>query len=466
MRDLLPYVLAFLGTWWLHAAVLIALVLAGLRLAGPVAARTRERFLRAALLGSLASVLVATAWPLMGPRFEALPARVSAATPVEQVEPAAAWDVAPAPLPVSPAVSVPLAPTKLQVQAPATPFPWLPLALGLWLLFALATTLRAILSVRTLRSRLGARTPVNDPGFRASLDRLSQQAGMRRPPALTRFTGAGVPVVLGSWRPEISVPAHALALPSASRDALLAHELAHVERRDALWLRTYAAVGALLPFNPLVRMATRRLRSLAEQICDEQAVRWTHDPVGLAECLLTAATWLGTPRRTQLVPAMARDSRALKRRVEALLQAQPVRRAPLRTAFLGLALCAAPLLLPAVVEAGPDGSPADTPPARRPPAAVGEWLGEHKPVGCTTPTVGGQERLEGLIHRLSLQQLDSDVTALRTEIEALLPLLDRIPASPTRNRLRASLAARLTRIEAQMQAIGAAPADTEKEGAR
>ena len=62
MRDLLPHVLAYLATWWLHAAVLIALVAVGLYLAGPVAARTRERFYRAALFGSVLSVLVATLW--------------------------------------------------------------------------------------------------------------------------------------------------------------------------------------------------------------------------------------------------------------------------------------------------------------------------------------------------------------------------------------------------------------------
>jgi beta-lactamase regulating signal transducer with metallopeptidase domain len=468
MRDLLPHLLAFLATWWLHAAVLITLALVGLRLAGPVAARTKERFLRVALLGSLVSVLVATAWPLAGPRIEALPARVSPATPLERVEPAAAWEVAPAALPVPPAVLAPPAPAKLQVTAstPVAPFPWLPAALGLWVLFALGATLRAVLSLRALRARLGVRTPVDDAGYLAALKRLSEGAGLHSAPKLTRFAGDGVPVVLGCWRAEISVPVHALTLSSSARDALLAHEVAHVKRRDAVWLRVYALLGALLPLNPLVRLATRRLRTLAEQICDEQAVAWTRDPIGLAECLVTAASWMGAPTRTHLVPAMARDSRMLKQRVDALLREQPVRRAPARLTLLCVALLAAPLLLPAVVEAGADELAKASPPMPRRAPVPPE---EHKPAYATPlrmPRFPDPPELDPLFLELGLSALQQDVSALQREVRELLPLLERMPASPARDRLRSGLAARLQRIEAEMQAAIAAHAESKKEGAK
>ena len=466
MRDLLPHLLAFFATWWVHAAVLVSVVVVGLALAGPLAARTRERFYRLALLGSVVSVLAATAWPLLGPRFEAIPPHVSPHALQDpaslEASPAPATTALPAaPMPVFSTPRVP--PATPVVGAPSAPaFPWLPLVAGLWLCCAAFALLRAGLSLRTLRARLGTRTAVEDPDYVVALARLSRGAGLRRSPKLTRFAGDGVPVVLGCWRSEISVPVRALTLPGSARDALLAHEVAHVQRRDALWLRVYALFGALLPLSPFVRLATRRLRTLAEQICDEQAVNWTRDPIGMAECLVTAASWMGAPTRTHMAPAMARDARMLQQRVEALLERRPVRTAPVRLTLLVAALLATPLLLPTVVEAGPDkAAKTERPPVRRAPPFAAEPVPAPRPHAERT----AMPRVPD-IPEIGVLFLEQEIAALRQEVTELLPLLERLPQSPERDHLRASLAARVERIEAEMQAALRAHAESRKEGAK
>src|SRR5919108_1280759 len=104
---------------------------------------------------------------------------------------------------------------------------------------------------------------------------------------------------------------------------MLAHELAHLARRDSLWLVGASLIERLFFFQPLNRLARRELETAAEYLSDEWAMRKTGSAVSLAKCLATVAEWiqaspLGVPvaglaeRRSLLV---ARISRLLDERL-------------------------------------------------------------------------------------------------------------------------------------------------------
>jgi hypothetical protein len=174
-------------------------------------------------------------------------------------------------------------------------------------------------------------------------------------------------------------------------EALLAHELAHVERRDPLLLALCRAVEVVLFVQPLLRFARGRLVDEAEVLCDERAAGWTGDPAALASCLAEVATWVVAGRREELVPAMAARGSRLEGRVRGLLdgaasaRAGESRRRPvlLPVAWaLGLAPCAlgvAPLAIGGIgietAELGASGLEAEIvgaipPPAEASPAAL------------------------------------------------------------------------------------------------
>jgi hypothetical protein len=123
---------------------------------------------------------------------------------------------------------------------------------------------------------------------------------------------------------EICVPVRALReLPHDELRALLAHEAAHVVRRDAAWLAIVAAVRALGWWQPLNLVAAARLRLAMELCCDERAAAEPHERAALARCLITVAEW--SVEEYPGFPAMASRGSALRRRLETLLDDVPRR---------------------------------------------------------------------------------------------------------------------------------------------
>src|SRR5438093_5821577 len=124
------------------------------------------------------------------------------------------------------------------------------------------------------------------------------------------------PVALGLS--EICVPELALSdLGAEQQRSMLAHELAHLARRDSLWLAGASLIERCFFFQPLNRLARRELETTAEYLSDEWATRKTGSAVALAKCLATVAEWiqaspLGVPvaglaeRRSFLVSRIAR----------------------------------------------------------------------------------------------------------------------------------------------------------------
>jgi Zn-dependent protease with chaperone function len=89
---------------------------------------------------------------------------------------------------------------------------------------------------------------------------------------------------------EICVPVRALReLPHDELRALLAHEAAHVVRRDPAWLAVAAAVRALGWWQPLNLVAGARLRLAMELCCDERAAAEPSERAAQASCLDTDA---------------------------------------------------------------------------------------------------------------------------------------------------------------------------------
>ena len=227
-------------------------------------------------------------------------------------------------------------------RAPAPP-PWLAaLLLAAWFAGAARGTIRLTASRASLRDRLRGRIDLRSGRLPALLADLRRRAGVRRRVRLTCSPRIATPISLGVLRAEICVPLRAVTdLGPREQESMLAHELAHVVRRDAAWLHLHQLLGRLFFFQPLNRLALRRIQESTECLCDDWAVARTGERLALARCLTQVAGWVVGAPAALPAPCMAQSSAPLTQRVERLLAAER----PLHEGrTIGLATCAGALL--------------------------------------------------------------------------------------------------------------------------
>jgi TonB family protein len=196
----------------------------------------------------------------------------------------------------------------------------------------------------------------------------------------------------GAWRPRIVVPAAATGWDDERIRAVLAHELAHVQRFDWPVQLAAEALCAALWFNPLAWLVARRLREEGERACDDVVLGTGLVDRDYATHLFDIARATRGPVLRAAMP-MARPS-SLEGRIAAMLNPTLDRRVPSRmfrvaaAVLLLLAASAAAVRLTAQ-QAGPaalQGTVFDTSGGVLP--GVEMALTNDQGVKWTTPTDG------------------------------------------------------------------------------
>ncbi len=250
-------------------------------------------------------------------------------------------------------------PTVSEVAMPLIELSALEWGVVLYLLAVLVLLLLRVVQAGRGWRALAMRHEVVDPDLLSRVARLRIAAGLRRPVRLSCNEGLASPVAFGLFTAEISVPPAVLSEMDADRrDCVLGHEIAHLLHRDAWWQLGLAILRCLLFFQPLLGVAHRRLRELAEFRCDAWVVSHTGDRITMANALVEVAGWLVAGERRASPPAlaMAREDSALHQRVRRILDAEPALGSRwLRLALLPLLACllAASYALPGVELAHP-----------------------------------------------------------------------------------------------------------------
>jgi beta-lactamase regulating signal transducer with metallopeptidase domain len=233
-----------------------------------------------------------------------------------------------------------------------------PLIIILWAAGALAVLLRLMVGLATLNRWTGGAEPVTDPHWLDALERARAASGASD--RLRLMVADKVPGPLGwGWRNPVILIDYDTYAEGEEADAILAHEVAHVARRDWPVLMMTRLGTALFWFNPLVWTLARESVHQAEEAADAHAARAV-EPTRYAETLLS---W-GQIGRGIALPAnsIAPGGRALSRRVRAVLDARLLERsARSRIAIVAVLLCvgvAGPVAALELVEAARPEAPA------------------------------------------------------------------------------------------------------------
>jgi beta-lactamase regulating signal transducer with metallopeptidase domain len=217
-------------------------------------------------------------------------------------------------------------------------------ALAFWLAGAAVVGLRQALQARRLARRVGSGVPAPEELLRQVAE-VAGRIGVRAP-RVRVLTGLPSPAVCGLGRPVLLWPDGLdRRLPEAGVRAVLAHELAHLRRRDhwVRWLELLA--GVLHWWNPVFWLVRRRVRAQAELACDAWAVGlFPQARRAFAEALLFVCETTGPMRAAPVVGAGGDGRREFQRRLTMIMRGNTTGPLPRRAlAVVGLlALLALP----------------------------------------------------------------------------------------------------------------------------
>jgi bla regulator protein blaR1 len=307
----------------------------------------------------------------------------------------------PAPAAVAePSLSSPMADDATELTAPVSrPMPPQTssrrIDLNAWLIpliwFAGAATLltRFAINLRGLHRLRKASDAVTDAWLLANVARFGRRVRLWRNDAI------GAPVTWGIVRPIILVPAGFEELPAESRNAVILHELAHIQAHDFLMRGLAEIARALIWFQPLVWIVCRQLREEQEMACDNCVLAAGGKPSACAKLLLD---WDARCGMDSLIAVGIAHRSCLKRRLYALLDTD-LRRDTVASAgvagasFLALAT-ALPLAAISFTQAIPvqpaPGLPAPLPALLQPPAQLAQAQAAQTPVKAPAPQPDAQ----------------------------------------------------------------------------
>jgi len=172
-----------------------------------------------------------------------------------------------------------------------------PALLILWLFGFLAVCFVWTLRWRRIAAAMKSAEPLSEGREVGALRRIERIGGVRKPIAFLLSRASLEPGIFGIARPVLLWPEGISPhLGDAHLEAVLAHEVWHVRRRDNLYAALHMLVEAVFWFYPLVWWLGARLVDERERACDEEVVELGSDRHIYAESILKVCEFcLGSP---------------------------------------------------------------------------------------------------------------------------------------------------------------------------
>ncbi|MCK4371892.1 MAG: M56 family metallopeptidase, partial [candidate division Zixibacteria bacterium] len=175
----------------------------------------------------------------------------------------------------------------------ATGTPWPLWILLVWLAGCLLVGSSYLLGLFSARKLARTGLQLNDQDILLSADRIANQLGIRRHVRILINERLSVPIVFGMFRDTILLPADVSEWTRERRDLVLRHELAHIKRRDNLWIHLAGLISIFHWFNPLVWAARGKMVAESEYACDDSVLEIGVSSSDYAQHLLDSAREAG-----------------------------------------------------------------------------------------------------------------------------------------------------------------------------
>ena len=194
-------------------------------------------------------------------------------------------------------------------------------ALLLWLAGACVVLTRQQVRVLSFHRRVRRASPAERP-LRRSVAAVARRLGVR-PPEVRLIQGVGAPSVWCYGRPRLLWPAAEKGVRTSSCNlSLIAHEMAHLARKDHWVSRFEALAMGLVWWNPLFWIIRAQIHYYSELSCDAWALwAFPDDRRAYAEALIDAQQKVAAaPVVLQGLGATDQEFRQFERRLSMIMQ--------------------------------------------------------------------------------------------------------------------------------------------------
>ncbi len=165
-----------------------------------------------------------------------------------------------------------------------------------WLLGVAILLFRTAIGLFYTRHLKSAGTKTAETKAHTLLKELCQKLRMDPKIQLLESVKISVPLTIGWLKPVILFPAGMLSgLPADQLEAILAHELAHIKRRDYLFNIVQNVIETFFFFHPAVWAISHRVRAERENCCDDIALQHCQSKLVLASALAEVASFSSRP---------------------------------------------------------------------------------------------------------------------------------------------------------------------------
>ena len=265
--------------------------------------------------------------------------------------------------------------------------------------------------------------------WQEKLRELATKISYSRPVRLVESALVQTPLALGFLKPLILLPLGMVnRISPAEVEAVLAHELAHIARRDWLFNLIQALIDALFYFHPAVWWISATIRVERENCCDDVAVALTGNRLIYAKTLVRLQDMARSAKTPTLALGMEGTTGLLRRRPLLLERIKRILHQPQQSASFMEKMIATAILLALITLWTVQ---ANTPPALA--AAIREiaekpveWFsGDQQPEAAfQTPadTVKPQRRKiiqDDGERRVEMEMLDGKITRLNVAGEEI-----------------------------------------------
>jgi beta-lactamase regulating signal transducer with metallopeptidase domain len=196
----------------------------------------------------------------------------------------------------------------------------LPLIVNIWLIGFLFFAFRmtgGLIHLRQLRHQ--DNFPV-DKMLQDKLNQLIRRSPLQRSVKVMESALIKVPILLGHLKPLILIPIGTINLLTEEEvEAVLAHELAHIIRRDFSMNIFFTLIEILFYYHPGVWLMAATIRSEREHCCDDLALFLCKNPLAYARALYKLEAAHKTTRLPGLALSFSSQKNQLLHRVRRIL---------------------------------------------------------------------------------------------------------------------------------------------------
>jgi TonB family protein len=158
-----------------------------------------------------------------------------------------------------------------------------------WLIGSLIVMVRFAFGLYWINRIVKKATPVKTPDLISTAASIKADLGIRSHVWCICSDRVHVPMVWGVFRPVVILPHQYTDWTNDERDMILRHELAHIKRRDVLWLNLASLLTVIHWFNPAAWLMKQRLNKESEYACDDHVLAFGIGSRDYAQHLLQTA---------------------------------------------------------------------------------------------------------------------------------------------------------------------------------